>query len=437
MKIALYCRVSTDEQAKHGESIADQEQALIRFAESRQATYDIYKDPGYSAHRAYTTRPDLKRLLENIKEYDLVCFTKLDRWTRKTADYYKLEERLTGVPWRAILEDYETETATGRLRVGIMLSVNQHEAERTGERIKFTFEEKRKRGEIVSGNMPRGYKLENKKPVKDEAAAEAVSAFWDAYFIGGLGAAQQAAAEHGMPLPVSSASFMLRNANSYAGHIQGVECEAYITQEQADLITGSRKSRPKKAANVFLFSGLVFCAECGGRFGGHLHNYKKADGTDGTQKFYNCNHRHKFNPHQCENRTCIYESDIERYLLTDLNSIIARYEAEANSASSAVDEKEIASKLNALEAKKRRAYDAYVDGIVSKADFERQMQKLEASIAAIKIPAPEKKKAPVQLPDNWQEAYKSASMENKRLFWLRIIKEIRISKDRSIDVIPL
>ena len=32
MHIALYCRVSTDEQAKHGESIGDQQQALIRWA---------------------------------------------------------------------------------------------------------------------------------------------------------------------------------------------------------------------------------------------------------------------------------------------------------------------------------------------------------------------------------------------------------------------
>lgn len=433
MNIALYCRVSTDEQAKRGESIADQEQALIRFAESRQATYTVFKDEGYSAHRSYKSRPALSLLLEKVNEFDLVCFTKLDRWTRKTSDYYKLEECLGSVPWRAILENYETETADGRLRVGIMLSVNQHEAERTSERIKFTFAEKKKRGELVSGNLPRGYKIENGKPVKNEDAA-AVQAFWDTYFLRGFGESQKAAREHGLLIEGSSAAYMLRHAESYAGTIQGIECEPYITKEQAERIAKSRKSRPKKSQRVFLFSGIVFCGECGHRFSGHVNHYKKKDGEIGEQVFYNCSYRHKIKPYGCKNHTCILESKIEKHLLAELSAVLADYNAKVVNYSPK-KQNDVAERLRALEQKKKRAYEVYIDGLVSREDFEKQIAKIEDDIKAVDVP--ETKKAPVQLPKDWQEAYKGASDEGKREFWQSIIKEIRINSDRTIEIVPL
>ena len=164
MKTALYCRVSTEEQARTGESILDQRQALERWARDYgHEIIGVYEDEGFSAHKSYKSRPGLSRLLDDVRasKVELIAFTKFDRWTRRAADYYELQEVLDRrhVPWTAILEDYETVTADGRFKVGIMLSVNQHEAERTSERIKFTFAEKRRRGEIISGNMPKGYKL--------------------------------------------------------------------------------------------------------------------------------------------------------------------------------------------------------------------------------------------------------------------------------------
>ena len=436
MHIALYCRVSTDEQAKHGESIGDQQQALIRWASEHGYTYDVYADEGYSAHKAYKSRPALMQLLGRIDEYGLVCFTKLDRWTRKTADYYKIEEQLHGTPWRAILEDYETQTADGRFKVGIMLSVNQHEAERTSDRIKFTFAEKRKRGEICSGHMPRGYKLVDGKPVKSEDA-EAISAFWKVYFVHGMGAAQIAAAEHGLRIPSSNASFMLRNAAHYAGQIQGVPCEPYITPEQAEMILGSRRSRPKQATHVFLFSGLAFCGECGNRFGGHINRYAHTDGSSGTQIFYNCNHRHREKPHGCGNRTCIMESDVEKYCIENIASALDLYRAELieaakKSAKLAADAEK---RKKQLAAKKQRAYEAYIDGIVDKIEFEQQRAKIEAELAGLET-SPEVKELPAPLPEGWREIYTTLDDAHKREFWLKIVREIRIYADRHIEIVP-
>ncbi|WLR54320.1 recombinase family protein [Mesobacillus subterraneus] len=50
MKVAIYIRVSTDEQAKHGYSIAAQEERLIAYCKSQDwEVVKIYKDEGFSA----------------------------------------------------------------------------------------------------------------------------------------------------------------------------------------------------------------------------------------------------------------------------------------------------------------------------------------------------------------------------------------------------
>ena len=89
MKVALYCRVSTEEQARTGESILDQRQALERWArENGHEVADVYPDDGYSAHRSYKSRPQLQRLLSDVRagKVELIAFTKFDRWTRRAAD---------------------------------------------------------------------------------------------------------------------------------------------------------------------------------------------------------------------------------------------------------------------------------------------------------------------------------------------------------------
>ena len=62
-----------------------------------------------------------------------------------------------------------------------MLSVNQDECDRTSERIKAVFKHKLDKKEAVSGSLPMGYKLEDKKIVKDLEYADLVNDVFD-YF---------------------------------------------------------------------------------------------------------------------------------------------------------------------------------------------------------------------------------------------------------------
>src|SRR5689334_21852965 len=91
MRVGIYGRVSTEEQAKEGFSIAAQKEKLTAYVQSQDwKISDYYIDEGISAKD--TDRPELQRLLKDIKEakIDVVLVYKLDRLTRSVLDLYQL-----------------------------------------------------------------------------------------------------------------------------------------------------------------------------------------------------------------------------------------------------------------------------------------------------------------------------------------------------------
>ena len=432
---------------KTGESILDQQTALERWAADHgHKVAGIYSDEGYSAHRQYKKRPALMRLLTDIErgEIELIAFTKFDRWTRRAADYYELQEQLdrNKVPWTAILEDYETVTADGRFKVGIMLSVNQHESERTSERIRFTFAEKRRRGELISGNLPRGYRIQDGKPVKDPDTEQAVAAFWKTYLSGrGLKASLLAAESRGLIISNSSGCFILRNAESYTGAIQGVSCDSYITPEEAREVLRTRKRKNRTSGETYLFSGIIYCSECGGALGAHRNTYQRKDGR-GVQIFYNCSRRYRTIGRECSNCVNIYERDVEASLIRDLDGAITdaanqleiQIRAEQKRRADIDDAKRI---RTALEERKRRAWNAYLAGVAELLDYQRELEHINSELAKLETSEPTlPETAPEQLreslPTEWKQIYKELDKKHRREFWARIIERIEITPNRDV-----
>lgn len=153
LRVALYIRVSTEEQALNGDSIRTQIEALEQY--SKENDFNIvgkYIDEGCSATNL--KRPNLQRLLRDVEKdkVDLVLMTKIDRLSRGVKNYYKIMETLEKhkCDWKTILENYDSSTAAGRLHINIMLSVAENEAAQTSERIKFVFQDKLRRKEVIS-----------------------------------------------------------------------------------------------------------------------------------------------------------------------------------------------------------------------------------------------------------------------------------------------
>ncbi len=438
-RVFLYVRVSTEEQAIHGLSIGAQTAALETWAAANgHKVAGIYTDAGISARKPASKRPELLRLLEDVKsgKGDLIVFTKLDRWFRNIAEYYKVQEVLEThrVDWKTIQEDYDTSSASGRLKINIMLSVAQDEADRTSERIKAVMEIKRQKREPLTGDCPTGYQLEGKALIKAPEKEAAVSAFFRTYLeSGSTSEAIQCARRHGLRISCQLAHKMLSHP-CYYGHYYGVDgmTPPYITKEEFDKIQAMRKHIVRKTSKnrVYIFSGLVFCGECGGRMGGRVN-------TNQASFFYNCT-AHYMKTKDCDNNRNPGEKKIEACLLRDLDSAMRLMKLEASGLHEKEKPRDFTAEIQSLRRKCRRVKDLYVDLMISREECRRRIDEYEKAIRDLEnlAAAPRKMDASAleaALQEEWTQMYFDLKPEEKRGFWRILLKEIRIHQDRRIE----
>ena len=94
-RAALYCRVSTEEQARHGYSIGAQLEALRRYAkEQGYVIVGEYLDEGISGQKGYKKRPAMTELMQALDRVDVILFIRLDRWFRSVKLFYQVQDLL-------------------------------------------------------------------------------------------------------------------------------------------------------------------------------------------------------------------------------------------------------------------------------------------------------------------------------------------------------
>ena len=269
-RTAIYMRVSSDRQAKEGDSIPTQRDALLKYIANRHLTLaGEYLDDGISGTKS--DRDELQRLLSDVEKdkIDLIIFTKLDRWFRSVRHYTATQEILDrhGVAWTAIWEPiYDTTTPAGRLIVNQMMSIAQFEAENTGQRIRQVFAYKVTKGEVLSGNTSPGYQIKDKHLIPDELAP-AVREVFEFYARTGCLADTVRIAAKGLPTSKSGIKQMLRK-RVYIGEMYGKPdyCEPIIERDLFDRVQMQLSRNVKKSQKrIYLFSGLLVCSECGSR----------------------------------------------------------------------------------------------------------------------------------------------------------------------------
>lgn len=446
-RLACYPRVSTEEQKLRGLSIEAQTAALQTWADQngiKDVTF--YNDAGNSARKPYNKRPAMLRLLSDVQagKIDLIIFTKLDRWFRNIAEYYKVQEILEqhNVVWKAIQEDYDTSTASGRLKINIMLSVAQDEADRDSERIRTVMAAKRERREPCSGHVPTGYRIEGKKIVKDPETEAGVAAFFESFLTyHSVERARGAAAERGVTISYQLASSMLAKT-AYYGHFSGMDdmCPAYITREQHEQICAARRKTARKTAGdrTYLFSGLVVCSECGRRFGARAHTYYLAGGGMRESIGYNCPGRYHHN--DCSNTVNIRETVIENYLLSNMSAELEQYCYELEQmASSSQPVRNFAEERAKLRKKLSRLKDLYLDDIIDLEMYRKDYEKLNAQLDDLAAeenmqpaPPPSTKQLRTIFASGWETLYAQLSREDKQAFWRMGIDRIVVYPNRKI-----
>lgn len=438
-RVFLYVRVSTEEQVLHGLSIEAQTKALNNWANERQyKIVDVYADAGISARQPASKRPELQRLLQDVRagKGDLILFTKLDRWFRNIAEYYKVQEVLEKykVNWRTIQEDYDTSTAAGRLKINIMLSVAQDEADRTSERIKAVFEMKRQKREPLTGDCPTGYKQEGKKFIKDPETEEGVAAFFQKYLENGsIHKAMHCADEHGLHLYYQLAHKMLASP-CYYGFYFGVDdmTPPYITKEEFDRIQTMRRKIVRKTVKnrVYLFSGLVNCGECGGRMGGRVN-------TNQASFFYNCT-SHYMRISGCGNKCNLLERKIEAHLLDSIDDKMEQVKADIERTYAQESQRNYSSEISKWKSKAKKVRDLYINDLISLDECKKQALEYEEKIRELEtlkkgVHRTDFSILERSLQDGWKTIYVDLTREEKQAFWHVVIKEIRIYADRHIE----
>lgn len=187
-KIAgLYIRVSTEDQAREGFSLPEQEKRLRMMCEYKgYEVFDVYEERGISA-KTGNYRPEFERLLQDIKDKkcNTIVVLKLDRLTRSVADWEKiltfLEENDAYLD--CANNEINTTNANGKMISRILTSVSQQEIERTSERTKVGLAGAIKQGHIPH-QAPLGYKHENKKLVIDHLTKDVVIRIFELFHKG-------------------------------------------------------------------------------------------------------------------------------------------------------------------------------------------------------------------------------------------------------------
>jgi site-specific DNA recombinase len=179
---AIYIRVSTEEQARQGISLAAQEEALTNYSKALgYGIYKIYRDKGKSG-KDIKGRPEMKQLLEDAqaRKFQAIFIYKLDRFSRSLKDLIETVEKLKewNIDFVSLQDKIETTSASGKLMFHIISAFAEFERNVTGERTKFSMDKRARDGNPVT-RAPWGYKLENKKLIHTENSYQVQEIFQD------------------------------------------------------------------------------------------------------------------------------------------------------------------------------------------------------------------------------------------------------------------
>lgn len=326
-KAGLYTRLSREDGDKdESDSIANQKDLLHSYAENKTGMeiYSVYEDDGYTG--VNFERPDFQRLIADIQAglVNCVIVKDLSRLGRNHIEMGKLLERFfpfMGVRFIAVNDNYDSLTSnpqTDNIMIPFKNLLNDAYCADTSRKIRSQFEVKRKKGDFIGPFATYGYRKDPENHnhlLIDEEAAQTVRNIF-AWKIGGM--SQQGISDRLNELGIPSPSeYKKQNGSKYrttfqsnikaawtpvaVGRIlkneiytgvliQGITTtpnykvkkritkeesdwvrkenthEAIISSEDFKLVNGLLKLDTRIAPgadSVYLFSGMLQCADCG------------------------------------------------------------------------------------------------------------------------------------------------------------------------------
>lgn len=444
LRTAVYVRVSTEQQAKNGDSVDEQKSTCLDYVKQREnlVLADTYVDEGISGQKL--ERGEFQRLMDDVCDgkIDLIIFTKLDRWFRSLRHYLNTQEVLQkyGVDWIAVSQPfYDTTSPQGRAFVVQSMAFAELEAQSAGQRIRAIFDYKCKQGEVLSGATPLGYSIVDKHLCPNEDATKVVDMFHYFSETGNLSATTQyMASEYGIIRTLPNIKNMLQN-KKYIGIFRDNEnyCPPIIDRKLFDDVQNKLPLNIKcSQKHSYIFSGLVRCSCCNHAFSGTLRTQTR-DRSGVLHQYFGYRCTYAYPRKLCDNRKFTYEGTLERYLLANVKPLLEEYLASYELKNAPVVDN--SKKIAALNAKIEKLKELFLNDLITLDEYKEDKAKYLQQIEELPADQPSKDLSGLRkfLELDLESIYRDMSSEEKRYLWRSIIKEIHIDAERNIEIIFL
>ena len=455
--VAIYCRVSTIEQAEEGYSIDEQERLLRDWCNKMNySVYKVYSDRGISG-KDIKNRPALRELLKDAEErkFQMVISWKINRISRKLSDVLKIVDILeqNNIAFNSYSEQFDNSTPAGKMQFQMMALIGEFERGTIAQNVKMGMCAKAKSGEWCGGQVL-GYDLvpvENQEGAKrrkskltiNKKEAESVRFIFNEYVSGkGYKAITNQLnklgykTKKGNDFSVGSIREILTNP-VYVGKVRynvrqnwsekrrrNINANPIITDglhepiideslwDKVQAIMESKKGKPSRIYDgEYPLTGILRCPKCGAGMVISRTTNKLADGTKKRIVYYCCGAWKNKGTSVCNSNTIRVEKANE-YVFNKLSELLTNEKMVKAIVKNVNNERvrkinpakkelsKIDNELEKLDKKRTKLFEAYEDEIITKEEFRERKEELTKRIKAL-----EAEKAPliVTLSDNVNE----------------------------------
>ncbi len=462
--VGIYCRLSNDDE-RDGESVSIENQKLVLQKYVRERGWNeigCYCDDGYSGTNF--NRPAVKRLIEDAKAKKINCIVvkDLSRFGRNYIEFGQYTDYLfpsLGCRFIAVNNGIDTMSQNGSTDVMCFLNLfNEFYSRDTSKKVKAVKKACAENGKYMGTYPPYGYKRDPEDKhhfVIDEDIAPNVRRIFSLR-AGGMGfrAIALLLNEEGIPSPGTlyyqrKGTSDVRNVNhlwadatvknlirneAYIGNmVQGksgtmsYKSRKLIAKPQEEWIRvegthepiismetwetvckiDAQKVRKSPTSDGIrsIFTGLVYCADCGFKMRNQVERFTYKDGTPGRYSSFICGNYSRSGKNACTIHS-IYENVLGEIVLSDIRekAKYAAYDSESlietitrlkekeahGKIASCEQEYRVTSKrLAELEKLMQNLYEDKFRGTIPQSVFQTLMQKYEAERAEKSAALPE------------------------------------------------
>lgn len=396
-KIAgLYIRVSTEDQAREGFSLPEQEKRLRAMCEYKgYEIYKLYKDAGIST-KTGNTRPAFEELLQDIrdKKCNTIVVLKLDRLTRSVFDLEGIMNFLeeNNAYLDCANEEINTTNSSGKMVARLLTTVSQNEIERTNERTKFGLSGAIKEGHIPA-RAPLGYKHIDKKLVPDPLTKDIVIRIYNLYFEGksyyNIATIFNEEQVLGKTNWKDTGILRIISNEVYKGdYVHGKRTnhptlykdvvEPIVSKEMWDNCQVQKKKNQKNymRTQTYIFLQKLKCPKCGRILaGGASHKIK----SDKWYFYYRCgNCKSNIHEDKIEDKIKVLLADILEY-----DNVVNEFFLPVLKSKIDNPKEQLEKELKSLNNKRDRIRKAYIDELFTEEEFKQESKLIENQIEMV------------------------------------------------------